>query len=80
MQISWEVGRNPGGELVQVGRRLREARNDRAHGAMDGGLGEFGRRTLVDLRPQLYLDESRVAWPRCRSRPLKRATVETYTI
>ena len=32
---------SPGGELVQVGRRLREVRNDRAHGG-PGGLGELG--------------------------------------
>ena len=47
------MGGNPGGGLVQAGRRLREARDDRAH----GGIGEFGRRTLVDLRPQLHLDD-----------------------
>jgi hypothetical protein len=34
---------------VQVGRRLREARNDRAR----GGLDECARRALVNLRPQL---------------------------
>jgi hypothetical protein len=56
------MGGKPRGGLVQVGRRLRKVRDDRAH----GGLGEFGRRALVDLRPQLHLDE-RLGGARVRS-------------
>ena len=50
--LKWQVGDKPGGKLVQIGRRLREARDDRAH----GGLGKFSRRAVVGLRPQLHLD------------------------
>ena len=48
------------GELVQVGRCLREARDNRAH----GGLGEFGRRAPVDLRLPLLVERG----PRGQSR------------
>jgi hypothetical protein len=53
---------------MQVGRRLREARDDRAH----GGLGEFRWCALVyNLRPQLHLDrtsEGRAAHARGQAR------------
>ena len=61
LQGEWHGCQIPGARLVPVGRRLREACDERAHGA----LGEFGRRAPVALRPPLLVERG----PRGQSRP-----------